>query len=114
MDVDKNGFFSSCILLYYEEVNNNFSDNTYIWDSVCLSTDILYSHEFVPFLAERIKIRQRLLSIKVKILIILCLHHLNSSTFCNYRSSSDRVPVFRFHVWMKEFWYTSIFAALSR
>ena len=57
MDVDKNGFFSSCILLYYEEVNHNSRDKTYIWDSVCLSTDILYGHEFVPFLAERIKIR---------------------------------------------------------
>ena len=76
MDLDKNGFYASCIPLYYEEVNHNLVDKP-IWDSVCLSTDIFYGHEFVAFLAERIKIRYRLLSIKVEILIILCLHHLN-------------------------------------
>ena len=73
MDLDKNGFYPSCIPLYYED---NLVDKP-IWDSVCLSTDIFYGHEFVAFLAERIKIRYRLLSIKVEILIILCLHHLN-------------------------------------
>ena len=86
MDLDKNGFYPSCIPLYYEEVNHNLVDKP-VWDSVCLSTDIFYGHEFVAFLAERIKIPYRLLSIRVEILIILCLHHLNSSTFCNYRSS---------------------------
>ena len=57
MDLDNNGFYSSCILLYYEEVNHNLVDKTYNWDSVCLSTDIFHVHEFVAFLAERIKIR---------------------------------------------------------
>ena len=57
MDLDNNGFYSSCILLYYEEVNHNLVDKTYNWDSVCLSTDIFHFHEFVAFLAERIKIR---------------------------------------------------------
>ena len=56
MDLDKNDFYSSCILLYYEEVNHNLVDKP-IWDSVCLSTDIFYDHELVAFLAERIKIR---------------------------------------------------------